>query len=122
MRVLVCGGRDYADADAVFCAMFRLHVSRGVSVVIHGACRTEVNADKLAGRWAEEMGIPVEAYPVDPRLDGPNPRQAPINRNARMLMLSNPHGGVAFPSAGPGTADMVARMEARNIKVWKPYG
>lgn len=93
MRVLVCGGRDYADADAVWCALFRLHVARGVSVLIHNGSD---GAEALAVAWAEHMGVPVEA----------------CSGGAR------PDGVVAFP----GSADAASRAEAVGLNVWKPYG
>lgn len=41
MRVLVCGGRDYADLDAVYAALDRVALSKaGLTAIIHGgACR-----------------------------------------------------------------------------------
>lgn len=56
-RVLVCGGRDFADRGALHLALDRLHASLGFSVVIAGGAR---GADTLAAEWAGERGIPIE--------------------------------------------------------------
>lgn len=118
MRVLVCGGRDYADRDAVFLALDRLlrRDKNPVACIIHGAAH---GADSLAGQWAWNRGVDVEPYPADWKAHG---RAAGPIRNARMLAEGRPDAVVAFPSKGPGTRDMVGRAEAAGLKVWRPYG
>lgn len=112
MRVLVCGGRDYADRDALFAAMDRLDRRRPVSVVIHGAAP---GADALAAEWARERGCVIVAYPAD----WARGRAAGPLRNQRMIDDGRPDGVVAFPGRR-GTADMVRRALAAGLKVWRP--
>lgn len=114
MRVLVCGGRDYADAEAVGRALSRLHAERGIACVVHGDAR---GADTLAKNWALVMDIPQESYPPNWSLG----RKAGPLRNQRMLEHAKPDGVVAFPG-GSGTADMCRRAEAAGLKVWRPQG
>lgn len=39
MKVIVCGGRDYQDRDAVWAALDKAHAQRPLSMVIHGGAR-----------------------------------------------------------------------------------
>ena len=106
MKVLVCGGRYYADrlrVDQVLCDL-------KPEKVIHGAAQ---GADTLAAEWALDMGVPVEAYPADWERHG---RAAGPIRNRHMLEDSCPDVVVAFPG-GKGTADMVKRAKARGVRV-----
>lgn len=116
MRLLVCGGRNYADVarlEAVLDAVRRKHA---IEVLIEGECPTG-GADKLAREWAESRGVPVDPYPVDHELDGPWPYAGP-NRNRRMFSDSDATHGVAF-EGGRGTADMVRVMKDAGIPVWE---
>jgi hypothetical protein len=118
MRLLVCGGRDYADKDAAFRALDAARAHRPVAVVIHGKCHLG-GADWLAELWARERGIPDEPYPVDHAIDGQWPGAGP-RRNARMLRSSKPDGVLALPGGG-GTADMMRQAREASVKVWDPY-
>ena len=112
-RLLVCGGREFSDRDALFTALDRAHAKRPVSLLIHGAAR---GADTLAGEWAAARGIAVEVYPARWDVDG-RKRAGPI-RNQRMLDEGKPDACVAFPG-GRGTADMVRRCREAGIPVWE---
>lgn len=115
MRLLVCGGRAYADRAKVFAALDRVDGRRPVSVLIHGAAR---GADTLAAEWAAARGVAIEPYPADWKMLG---LIAGPMRNMQMLIEGKPEGVVAFPG-GRGTSDMVRRAEAAGVKVWRPYG
>ena len=55
MKVLVCGGRDIADAELVESTLNRLLASRGpFERLIHGGAR---GVDRLAGTWARKHGV-----------------------------------------------------------------
>ena len=106
MRVLVCGGRDYADADYLRCVLSELPVT----VLIEGEAP---GADTLARLWAQRRGILIDRYPAD--WDRYGKAAGPI-RNQQMLDEGKPDLVVAFPG-GHGTADMVRRARAAGIAV-----
>lgn len=111
MRVLVCGGRDFADRDWLFAVMDKLARERGpVSTIIHGGAR---GADTLAGEWAASRNCPAEAYIADWASQG---RAAGPIRNKRMLDAGRPDLVVAFPG-GRGTANMVRQAKAAGVEV-----
>jgi hypothetical protein len=58
MRVLVCGGRDYDDRDALYAALDRLH--HRFTIVIAGGAP---GGDTLGYEWATARGIPTKVYP-----------------------------------------------------------
>jgi hypothetical protein len=111
-RVLVCGGRDYADRVTLFRVLDMMRDSpHGIGCIIHGAAR---GADALAGAWAAERGIECVPFPADWNGDGR--RAAGPIRNSRMLAEGKPDIVVAFPG-GNGTADMVRKAEAAGVRV-----
>lgn len=109
-RVLVCGGRDYADGGAVHRALWAVSQRQRISLVIEGGAR---GADMLGRLWALKRAIPVFTFPADWTRYG---NAAGPARNAKMLKLARPHLVVAFPG-GAGTADMVSRARAEGIEV-----
>lgn len=126
-RVLVCGGRDYADRARLFAVLDHYHAeSGGFSAVIHGAAK---GADLLAAEWAEARSVPVLPFPaawenlVDQpvvtrrRADGSayNVLAGSI-RNTRMLVEGCPSVVIAFPG-GSGTADMVRKSHMAKVPV-----
>lgn len=112
MKVLVCGGRGFADRAAVFRALDGLHAKHGIRRIIHGAA---TGADALASEWARERGVPQIGYPAA----WEQGRKAGPLRNQHMLDSQEPDCVIAFPG-GSGTADMVRRAEAAGVRVWKP--
>ena len=111
MRVLVCGGRDYYDAETMEKVLANCLVP-DTDVVIHGGAR---GADALAGDIAGRvLGFPVEVYPADWYSHG---KAAGPIRNQKMLDT-----GIdlvlAFPG-GRGTADMIRRARKAGVKVRK---
>ena len=99
-KVLVCGGRDFADAallDRVLCEVDN-HVSIGE--IIHGGAD---GADTMAGQWAKRFNIPVTVFKADWSRHG---KAAGPRRNEKMLYEGKPDYVVAFPG-GRGTAHMV---------------
>lgn len=111
-RIIVCGGRDYSDADRLAVVLQRYHDRFGISVLMEGGA---TGADTLAREWAHKSGILVATFPADWEKHGP--AAGPI-RNAFMLESGEPDAVVAFPG-GRGTADMVSKAEAAFVKVWK---
>lgn len=111
-RLLVCGGRDYADRSHVWATLDRVHRKRPLGLVIHGASR---GADTLAARWAEGASVETADFPADWERHG---KAAGPIRNQRMLDEGKPDAVVAFPG-GTGTADMVARARKAGVPVWE---
>jgi len=62
MRVLVSGGRNYAERDAVYAALDELHCRRRFELLIAGGAR---GADSLAAEWAKYRNIPTKIYQAD---------------------------------------------------------
>lgn len=109
MRVLVCGGRDFADRELLFRSLDELRFARGVTVVISGCAR---GADTLGIEWAEARGVEVARFPAD--WEKYRRAAGPI-RNQQMLDEGKPDLVIAFPG-GRGTADMVRRATAAEIE------
>ena len=117
MRLLVTGGRDFMDRDAVFAALDAANHKRTIKVLIHGAAR---GADTLSGEWAKERGIECAVFPISSQdWKTLGNRAGPI-RNQRMIDQGKPDGVIAFPG-GRGTADQVTRARLARLPVWQPY-
>lgn len=111
MRVIVCGGRDFDDVQAVWDGLDRIHNSEGrITALAHGGAR---GADYAAGIWAKSEPIPVYVFQARWKDEG---RAAGPLRNQRMLDQFKPDVVIAF-AGGRGTADMVRRAEAEGVRV-----
>lgn len=65
---IVCGGRDYSNAARVMQILDAAVLRLGLHTIIEGECPTDVNADKLAAKWAEDRGdISVIKVPAETR-------------------------------------------------------
>lgn len=121
MIAIICGGRDYTN-DARLRAVLDAAVERlGLNMIIEGECPTDVNADKLARKWAEDRGdigiIAVPAAVVDGKFQGPA-------RNVMMLTMlkrsDDEKAVIAFPPGpGNGTRHMVGIADRAGVKVIK---
>lgn len=112
-RVLVCGGRDFADADLLNSELDRIHdwsLDGPITSLIHGGAR---GADTLAGKWAKANGVPVRVFPANWQEHG---RGAGHIRNQQMLDEGKPDLVVAFPG-GAGTANMIQRARKAGARV-----
>jgi len=112
MRILVCGGREYLDADVLVRTLDAIYQGpRGpIESVIHGGAR---GADTMAGDWAMLRGISCTVYEANWELEG---RAAGPIRNKRMLDEGVPDLIVAFPG-GRGTANMIHQATERGFEV-----
>lgn len=109
MRVLVCGGRDFANRELVNAILDGAANGAGLSCVIQGGAN---GADKLAREWAWSREVACETFEADwsrGKAGGPI-------RNQRMLDDGKPELVIAFPG-GAGTADMVSRANRAGIPV-----
>lgn len=102
--ILVSGGRNYADEDAVDSTMSAVigDTPKDNVIVIHGNAR---GADKLVDAWCKRNHI--HTAKVDALWDS-WPMSAGPKRNSIMLLLQ-PDTFVAFPG-GRGTKDMVEKV------------
>lgn len=113
-RVLVFGGRDYANVSGVALTLNQLRGQIGDFCVIQGGAK---GADKLAKEWALFNGLPVMEFPApwDFYRNG-----AGHVRNGWMLSIGNPTHAVGFPG-GRGTADMAQKCRHAGVWLWQPY-
>lgn len=107
MIAIVCGGRDYTNAERIKEVLDAAVTRLGLETIIEGECPTEVNADKLARDWALARGD-IAVIAVEPGNNWPS--AGPI-RNALMLRIllggdkDRPRAVFCFPG-GKGTANM----------------
>lgn len=109
-RVLVCGGRDYADRRRVYEVLDVAHAANPIVLLIAGGAN---GADALAVDWARMREVPYKTFPAEWERLG---RAAGPMRNQQMLNEGKPHMVIAFPG-GRGTADMATRAEAQGVPV-----
>ncbi|KQT28386.1 hypothetical protein ASG57_17110 [Bradyrhizobium sp. Leaf396] len=102
MRLLVCGGRHFEDAEMVHHELTALHWRKPISVVVHGSI---AGVGIIAEAWARRHGIAVVRYPPNWEFYG---KKAEGLRCDFMLTDSRPDFVVAFPG-GRHTADLVQR-------------
>lgn len=112
MRILVTGGRDYADSDTVRRVLSDVHKKHGISEIIHGGAR---GADTLCAQWAAAERIPVQQFRAEWEKHG---KAAGPLRNQRMIDEGAPDACIAF-HGGAGTADMVRRVRAAGFPLWE---
>ena len=103
---LVCGGRDFHDLEF----MDRELSDRTVTAIVHGDAK---GADKLAGQWAAERGIPEIVVPANWTY---HKRSAGPIRNCWMLKFVKVDVVLAFPG-GRGTANMMTQAKKAGIPV-----
>lgn len=113
MRVLICGGREFADYDMFFRTMTAFCRHFDITHVIHGGAR---GADEMARQWAMNNEVPHTCYPAKwtqlRNAAGPA-------RNAQMLLEGNVEYCIAFPG-NAGTADMRRKCVEAGVAVWQP--
>lgn len=110
-KLLVCGGRDYAEVDRVDQELKDWQRTLGPMFKI--VCGGARGADMLAYNWAMRNCIPVSVYPANWDVHG---KSAGPKRNQQMLEWEAPDVVLAFPG-GAGTADMVRRAQIAGVFV-----
>lgn len=116
-RILICGGRNFTDADLLRRTMEQVLPYVGDKFcIINGLAR---GADMLAHAWAFHVGIPSICVPANWNYYG-NKAAGPI-RNQWMLDFCFPDLVIALPG-GAGTADMVSRSRLAGVDVWEVHG
>lgn len=116
MRVLVCGGRDFSDREAVYAELSAQHAKHRFTHLIHGCAR---GADALAGEWADDNAVNATCYMADWARHG---KAAGPMRNREMLEDGKPDLVIAFPG-GAGTRNMVDAALSAGVECieWWPF-
>lgn len=109
-RILVCGGRDYANQAMLFGSLDMEAEARPIYTIIQGGAD---GADKLARMWCHSRRVRCENYPADWNTHG---RAAGPIRNQQMIDEGKPTKVFAF-AGGRGTADMIRRAKAAGVPV-----
>jgi hypothetical protein len=113
VRLLVCGGRDYADWNYFWRRMAEVDALYRICTIIEGGAR---GADRMAKAWAVEHGRGLETFTAD--WDGPLGKRAGSERNYRMATQGKPNLVLAFPG-GTGTRNMMGVARMLKITVWE---
>jgi len=124
MKVLVCGGREYALYGELRFMMNKFHAEHKFTLVIHGDAGAYKQgyrahpvaykgADALSGRWAEEVGIQQIKVPANWTGLGD---AAGMARNKFMHDMFSIDICVAFPG-GRGTSSMMKIMHDAGIEI-----
>jgi hypothetical protein len=130
MRVLCCGSRSWTDVEKIHKELDRLirHDSTDI-VVVHGDQGADAQgnplynkpdhmarsgADKLSGRAASMLGLPVERHPADWRRHG---KAAGYKRNIAMLESGIDLVLAFWDGESPGTAHTIREASKRRIPV-----
>jgi hypothetical protein len=109
-RVLVTGGRDYANRNALTESLTTAWLGCELDEL---ACGGATGADALAIEWAKNMQIPYHVWPAQWTLLG---KAAGPSRNKQMLAEFQPTLVIAFPG-GRGTAHMVRIAKDAGVQV-----
>jgi hypothetical protein len=107
LRVLVYGGRAYADREQLEAELDKFHAECPITCLIEGG---STGTDQLAGEWARERGIATERYAAE----WGHCRQTSQNRNQHVIDQSQPQVCIAFPGEF-GTRQMTACVHAALI-------
>lgn len=111
MKILIAGGRDFADKQ--FLEQYMSKYLEDATLVISGTAK---GADSLGEKWANSNDIPVERYPAQWSKYGA--AAGPI-RNQEMLDKGKPDLVVVF-KGGTGSAHMAKIARKAGVKVMRP--
>lgn len=118
--VIVTGGRNYTNVDAVRGA---LHAEKPDMVVQGGA----PGADKLAARWARAVGVQLVTFEamwdVHGKAAGSKRNEMMVRFGEAMVLTDDSHSVrvIAFPG-GRGTEDVIKRAEDFGFPVLRIRG
>ena len=107
--VAITGGKQVADADAVWTTLDRTHEKYGDMVLLHGG---GPGVEKIAASWAEARGVDQVVCRPDWNAHG---KAAPFRRNDELLNFL-PKGVIAFPGSGI-TGNLVDKARQLGIPV-----
>lgn len=115
MRLLVCGGRKYADREKLYRVLDDLRKDGEFDL----GCGYDPNdpkfqgVDQMAYEWAKDRGVTGRCYPAHWAVYG---NSAGPRRNQRMIEQFAPNEVWAWPG-GRGTADMIERAHKARVPV-----
>lgn len=112
MKILVCGDRNWKNADVIRRVLHT--IQHDVTLLVHGAAR---GADSLAAQEAENLHIPTKSFPADWNTHG---KSAGIIRNITMFKETNPDLVIAFHddlTSSKGTKHMAQYAHSHNVRV-----
>ena len=107
--VAITGGKNVADADAVWTTLDRAREKYGDMVLLHGG---GPGYEKIAASWADARGVNQVVCRPDWTAHG---KAAPFRRNDELLNLL-PKGVIAFPGSGI-TGNLVDKARQLGIPV-----
>lgn len=112
-RLIICGGRDFADHEVMHTMITEWIVAHGwpTEVVTGGAS----GADAMGHAWAQENGIKATVFPAEWRAYGR--RAGPMRNSAMAAYAAELAGGCLALPGGRGTADMVRQARAAGLTV-----
>lgn len=114
MKVLVCGGRDFKDADRIYETLDKVLQKYGDDLIIITGSEPK-GADNIAEKWAKSREVDYIGFPAKWKKQG---RPAGPIRNKRMRDELKPDACVAF-KGGIGTLGMCKLMEEIGVTPWK---
>lgn len=114
-KVLVCGGRGYANYRYLYGFLDCFHATVGITQIIQGGAS---GADYHALQWAHMRNVQCTEYKADWKKHG---KIAGPIRNKLMLDQSMPDVIIAFPG-GRGTENMIQYARMKNVPVIKAEG
>jgi hypothetical protein len=112
LRLIVCGGRQYADGSTVARVLDKVHAEHPIAEII---CGGAPGSDDFVKHWGHANAVAVTVVRAEWQKYG---HDAGPKRNQKMLEMK-PDGVIAFPG-GAGTADMVRLAREAGLKLWEP--
>lgn len=117
MRVLVCGGRHFADKDLMAEVLFQNFYAG--DILIHGDARgaDRMSRDYVRSTYGDacQYGTKIEAYPADWNTHG---KAAGPIRNKQMLTEGKPDLVIAFLAPNSrGTKNMIEQATKAGVPV-----
>jgi hypothetical protein len=110
LKIIVTGGRDYANAIRVREVLDAIDGNFGIARLAEGGAR---GADQWAREWAMDRGKDRKTHEAYFSLQGK--KAGPI-RNSKMLAEEKPDVVVAFPG-NEGTADMIEKARRKGVTI-----
>lgn len=116
MKLIVAGGRDWADRDRTRCVLddIREVLEYDIEEVVSGGAR---GADALGEEWARDRKIPVKVF--SPDWDKHGRAAGPIrNREMAAYAAEGGDGGCVLFPGGDGTASMLGEARRAGLLIF----